>query len=77
MHTSQPVTIQTTPSQIASPKTNVTDISHESVSKKTILTHKNIPIQIGSEKTVTPPVETTSGVGGASMKEPDLSKPKK
>ena len=75
MHNSQPVQIQTTPSEVASPPQNVTDMSHESAPKKTAVIHKNISKEPASVKTE--PTGTITGTAGASMEKPDLSKSKK
>ncbi len=76
MHSSQPVNIQTTPSEVASPTSNVTDMSHESAPKKIFTAHKNISKQPGTS-VKTEPSGTISGTGQGSMNPPDLSKPKK
>ena len=74
MRNTQPVQIQITPSEVASPTQNVTDMSHESAPKK-MTTHKNLVKDPSSVKTE--PSGTLSGTNGAAMEKPDLSKPKK
>ena len=72
LHSSQPVQIQTTPSTVASPTPNVTDMSHESAPKRTVSAH--ISKQQGTP-VKTEPSGTLSGTNGAKMQAPDLSKP--
>ncbi|MDP4237328.1 MAG: hypothetical protein Q8919_12850 [Bacteroidota bacterium] len=72
-----PAQIQTTPSEVASPVQNVTDLSHESAPKKSAVTHKTAAKQTVLQKTDQTPTETTSGVGRAGMNPPDMSNPKK
>lgn len=77
MHSSQPIKLQSTPSEAISPAPVVTDMSHESAPKKTAVIHKSVSEKSSALKTEPTSTGTLSGTAPAKMNPPDMSNPKK